>query len=203
MTNLKSLIVVAVTISLPAATADFTNSFEGITAGSDISLAWATAAAQNDHPLCITAQVIDRGEGGTKANAYKVNVTSMYNGLVRREADTGVSKGKLTRKTASATGTSFKWTGVPYPLRRVKGGLYQVEVRDCSGAATSSSTVLAKSPFFGIEEEEEVAGDGPAPTSSSPPVSSNALAVAVARRTKLETNEMYRHRNHRHLVLQQ
>ena len=79
MTNLKSLIVAAAAISLPAAAADFTNSFEGVTAGSDLSLAWATAAAaQNDHPLCITAQVIDRGEDGAKANAYKVNVTSKY-----------------------------------------------------------------------------------------------------------------------------
>ncbi|KAK3985022.1 hypothetical protein QBC44DRAFT_251457 [Cladorrhinum sp. PSN332] len=170
MPNLKSLLIATATLSIPAATVtasavDFTNSFDGITAGSDITLTWPTSSQSAG--LCITAQVIDRGEEGSaggKANAYKVNVTT------------------------TATGNEYTWSGVPYPLRRVKNGLYQVEARDCSGSQLSN-TVIAKSPFFSVEEDEEegVISD-PVPSSSasvsfyaqSPPaINKTALGIGL------------------------
>lgn len=56
--------------------AEFTNSFDGITSASSVTLSWSDVAAQN-YPLCITVQVIDRGEDGFSANAYRANITSM------------------------------------------------------------------------------------------------------------------------------
>ncbi|KAK4225903.1 hypothetical protein QBC38DRAFT_249943 [Podospora fimiseda] len=148
MTNLKSLLVATTAATLAAiATAEFTNSFDGIIAGSDVKLSWGSQQSQQatrDLYLCVTAQVIDRGdgEGSGKVDVYKVNVTT------------------------TATGNEYTWTGVPYPLRRIKNGLYQVEVRDCSGLSTNN-TVLAKSPFFSVEEEDPGVVVNPDPDTSS------------------------------------
>ncbi|KAK4168876.1 hypothetical protein QBC43DRAFT_82260 [Cladorrhinum sp. PSN259] len=168
MTNLKSLLIATATLSLPAATtvttgvvpaavpADFTNSFDGITAGSDVTLTWPASSSSITQDtktalLCVTAQVIDRGEdeGSNKANVYKANVTT------------------------TATGNEYTWSGVPYPLRRIKNGLYQVEVRDCSsGAGTQQQapgTVLVKSAFFSVEEKAAVVSSPPDTSTTTSP----------------------------------
>jgi hypothetical protein len=55
--------------------ADFTSSFDTITAGSAASLTW-DAVPPGDYPLCIRAQLIDKSADGLKANAYLANITS-------------------------------------------------------------------------------------------------------------------------------
>lgn len=139
-----SMVLLVVFASTASASAEFLNAFEGVTSGSSLDLRWGklegAAAAQKDlGPLFLTAQVIDRGEDGTKVNAYQMNITT------------------------GATGTSFTWTGVPYPLRWIKNGLYQLELKP-SAWTEGDAPVLAKSPFFTIGE--------PAPAAASPDPSS-------------------------------
>lgn len=57
--------------------AGFTNTFDGITSGSNLVLTWDPVPPEY-YPLCITAQVIDRNGDGFSANAYRVNITSMW-----------------------------------------------------------------------------------------------------------------------------
>jgi hypothetical protein len=52
---------------------------------------------------------------------------------------------------------SFSWTGVPYPLRHVPNGMYQVELHPVAG----EPALLAKSPFFSIKEK--IVGPSPSP----------------------------------------
>ncbi|KXX81782.1 hypothetical protein MMYC01_202995 [Madurella mycetomatis] len=123
--------------------AGFTNSFGAITSGSGIQLTWDDVAAEH-FPLCITAQLIERsGEDGYGANAYRVNITT------------------------TASGTSYLWTSVPYPLRWIPSGLYQLELRPSSSTG-EDTPLLAKSPFFSISESGTVGDssgeDPPQPT---------------------------------------
>lgn len=146
------LVVFASTASAAAAAGEFLNSFEGVASGSNLDLRWGelkgAAAAQKDlGPLFLTAQVIDRGEDGSKVNAYRVNITT------------------------GATGTSFTWAGVPYPLRWIKNGLYQLELKP-STWTEGDAPVLAKSPFFTIGE--------PVPAAASPDPSSSPPKLADA-----------------------
>lgn len=70
-------LVLSAAVGLCSATG-FTNSFGAITSGSSVQLTWDDIAAEH-FPLCITAQLIERsGEDGYGANAYRVNITSMY-----------------------------------------------------------------------------------------------------------------------------
>ncbi|KAK4191537.1 hypothetical protein QBC35DRAFT_470575 [Podospora australis] len=131
------------TITTTTTTAEFLNSFEDITSGSSLALQWEEFKGGNVGPLYLNAQVIDRGEDGGKVNAYRVNIT------------TGV------------TGSSFTWTGVPYPLRWIKNGLYQLELKPSTWTEGEVAPVLAKSPFFTIGEPV-VAPASPS-ASSSPP----------------------------------
>lgn len=114
----------ALVVTTGLANAGFTNSFDGITKGSSVSLAWDEVQPEQ-YPLCLTAQLIDKGGEGFKANAYQVNITT------------------------GASGTSYLWTGAPYPLRWLPGGLYQLELRAASPAG-EEAPLLAKSPFFSI-----------------------------------------------------
>ncbi|KAK4144192.1 uncharacterized protein C8A04DRAFT_36841 [Dichotomopilus funicola] len=119
------------------ATAAFTNSFADVTSGSSVSLTWDSVPSQY-YPLCITAQVIDKTGDGFSANAYRANITT------------------------GASGTSYSWSGIPFPLRLIPGGLYQLELRPISPVA-GEVPVLAKSPFFGISDPgNEAQPDGPA-----------------------------------------
>jgi hypothetical protein len=68
-------LVAALTLAGSRSAADFTNTFDGITSGSSVSLTWDGVPAQQ-YPLCITAQVIVKTGDGFKANAYRVNLTS-------------------------------------------------------------------------------------------------------------------------------
>ena len=157
------------------ASADFTNSFDDITSGSSVSLSWVGVQPQQ-YPLYITAQVIDKSGEGSKVNAYRVNITSMSlcdSGLSwcwteRRSLRRKTTSRRITRankRSASASGTSYLWTGAPYPLRWLPGGLYQLELRPM-GWAGGEVPLLAQSPFFSISEAAKVPGS----TGSSSPV---------------------------------
>ncbi|KAL2264856.1 hypothetical protein VTJ83DRAFT_7366 [Remersonia thermophila] len=127
--------VVAVFVN--GALAGFTNSFEGLTSGSAITLSWQEGDAQAQHyPLSITAQVIERSSSGFSANAYSVNLTT------------------------DASGTSFTWTNAPHPLRWIQDGLYQLELRPANWGGPNVP-LLARSPHFTISKP------APAATSSS------------------------------------
>ncbi|KAK3370211.1 hypothetical protein B0H63DRAFT_486465 [Podospora didyma] len=119
------------------AVADFTNSFDSITGGLGISLTWDAVAPQY-YPLRITAQLIDKG-ADNKANVYKSNITT------------------------SVDGNSYQWIGAPYPLRWIRSGLYQLELRP-SVWTSGDPPVLAKSPFFAVQDQVTVLNP-----SSSPP----------------------------------
>ncbi|KAL2159746.1 hypothetical protein VTH06DRAFT_2315 [Thermothelomyces fergusii] len=141
--------------------AGFTNGFDGVTCGSDLVLTWDAVPPQY-YPLCITAQVIDRNGDGFSANAYRVNITT------------------------GASGTSYTWEGVPYPLRAVVGGLYQLELRPMSWPG-GDVPLLAKSPTFAIMDSGVVTRpDGSAkepvpedPQSESEPAISKAAAIGI------------------------
>lgn len=119
------VLVVLAALADWATALSFTNEFRDVAAGADLQLKW-DAVPTGMGPLCITAQLIEKGEGH-RANAYKVNVT------------------------AGVTGNAFVWTGVPFPLRYMPTGLYQVEIRP-STWTSSDGPVLAKSTFFTIGE---------------------------------------------------
>lgn len=78
MTNLRrwtgGLALVAL---LGQATAGFTNGFGDVTAGSTLGLKW-DGVDEKYYPLCVTAQLIERGGDGLKATAYKANVTGGF-----------------------------------------------------------------------------------------------------------------------------
>ena len=74
--NVLALLAVAAGQS-EAAEPAFTNSFDDITSGASVSLTWDGIAPQH-YPLCVTAQVIERGGDGYKANSYRVNITSTF-----------------------------------------------------------------------------------------------------------------------------
>jgi len=63
---------------------------------------------------------------------------------------------------ANIEADSVTWTAVPYPLRWIEGGLYQLELRSTKG----QSGVLAKSPFFTVQPyspRAEPTGPSPSP----------------------------------------
>jgi hypothetical protein len=72
--------LVAATAAFDGVAAGFTNSFDNITSGSTITLAWQEddVAQAKNNPLCIEAHVIERNGDGYSANAYRVNLTSMW-----------------------------------------------------------------------------------------------------------------------------
>ncbi|KAK0728560.1 hypothetical protein B0T26DRAFT_673071 [Lasiosphaeria miniovina] len=133
------------------AEADFTNSFDGVAAGSTLSLAWSGVDAQS-YPLSITVQLIDKSADGTKANAYRANITT------------------------SISSDSFSWTGIPYPVRWIETGLYQLELRPSTPTSGGDTPLLAKSPFFKVQNQavEPATSSSPSP---SPVPSSDASGV--------------------------
>jgi hypothetical protein len=77
--------------------AGFTNSFDGITSGSSVSLTWDTVQPQQ-YPLYITAQAIEKSTDGFGGNGYRVNLTSTWSlaerkPLVRRRWGTRQLRG--------------------------------------------------------------------------------------------------------------
>ncbi|KAK0745224.1 hypothetical protein B0T21DRAFT_359267 [Apiosordaria backusii] len=123
-----------------ALAAEFTNSFDGFGNGGSVGLTWEGVKPEF-FPLSITAQVIDKGEGeeGGRVTVYRVNVT------------------------AAATGSSYVWTNMPYPLRWIKTGLYQLELKP-STWTDGEAPVLARSPFFSVGE---YVAPAPRPSESS------------------------------------
>ncbi|KAK1754549.1 hypothetical protein QBC47DRAFT_220128 [Echria macrotheca] len=119
-----------------AATAAFSNSFDDIAAGSTVDLTWDEVPAKY-YPLCVTAQLVQKGDDGHTATAYKANLT------------------------LTVTAPSFSWTGVPFPLQYSSGGMYQLELHPASGESVS----LARSPFFSIKAQNPPA-TAPSPSSS-------------------------------------
>ncbi|KAK0635611.1 hypothetical protein B0T17DRAFT_50066 [Bombardia bombarda] len=135
-------IVLALVGWLGVVTAEFTNSFDAITGGSDLLLTWDGVASQS-YPLYITAQLIDKSADG-KANGYRANITTSVNG------------------------NSYLWSGAPYPLRWLQSGMYQLELRPSNW--TTGEPPLAKSPFFviGTQITEGSESDSNSSSSSSP-----------------------------------
>ncbi|KAK3309061.1 uncharacterized protein B0T15DRAFT_128168 [Chaetomium strumarium] len=142
-----SSLVLLVAIIFAAAgrsAAEFTNSFDDIARGSNVTLTWGGVQPQQ-YPLCIAAQLIEREKGGDgfSANAYRVNITT------------------------GASGTAHVWTGAPYPLPWVADGLYQLELRPM-GWTGGDAPVLGRSPFFTILSSDSDGGVvGPAPSASA------------------------------------
>lgn len=68
-------LLAALSLAAGQARAGFTNSFDGITLGASVTVTWDAVQPQQE-PLCLTAQVIDKGVGGFRANGYRVNLTS-------------------------------------------------------------------------------------------------------------------------------
>ena len=85
--------------------------------------------------------------------------------------------------TVGASGSSFVWTGVPYPLRWIQTGLYQLELRPLiwernpaeDTANDDGPPLLAQSSFFTIgdpgPEEETTTTTDDEPDSPTPPSS--------------------------------
>ncbi|KAK0719672.1 hypothetical protein B0H67DRAFT_160083 [Lasiosphaeris hirsuta] len=117
--------------------AEFTTAFDGVTAGSDLAVSWEGISPQH-YPLSITAQLIEKKGDGHKANAYKANITE------------------------GATGNMFTWTGVPFPLKYVPSGMYQLELRP-STWTEGEPPLLALSPFFTVGEKAIVVQPSPSP----------------------------------------
>jgi hypothetical protein len=88
--NVLALLAVAAGQS-EAAEPAFTNSFDDITSGASVSLTWDGIAPQH-YPLCVTAQVIERGGDGYKANSYRVNITSTFASILGFFEDGGPSR---------------------------------------------------------------------------------------------------------------
>ncbi|KAK0668992.1 hypothetical protein QBC41DRAFT_113208 [Cercophora samala] len=134
-------LIARVRAALPA---EFTNSFDGFGNGNSAGLTWEGVKPEY-FPLSITAQVIDKGEegegSGSKVTVYKVNIT------------------------AAATGSSYVWSNMPYPLRWIKSGLYQLELKP-SAWTDGEAPVLARSPFFSVGD---YVPPPPSPSESSSP----------------------------------
>ncbi|KAK4669284.1 uncharacterized protein QC763_201560 [Podospora pseudopauciseta] len=133
-------LIVGVQAALPA---EFTNSFDGLGEGGSVGLTWEGVKPEY-FPLSITAQVIDKGEdgSGSKVTVYKVNIT------------------------AAATGSSYVWTNMPHPLRWIKSGLYQLELKPSAWTDDGEAPVLARSSFFSVGNYVPPA---PSPSESSSP----------------------------------
>ncbi|KAL1837964.1 hypothetical protein VTJ49DRAFT_3172 [Mycothermus thermophilus] len=145
-----------VAIFVDGVLAGFTNSFEGLTSGSTITLAWQEADAQaRNVPLCITAQVIDRSSDGFSANAYSVNLTT------------------------DASGTSFTWTNAPSPLRWIQDGLYQLELRPANWDGPDVP-LLARSPHFTISAPAPAATSASSSSTKSDNDSGSGISTPVA-----------------------
>lgn len=129
-----------------AATTGFTNGFDGVKAGETLELRWE-GVEEKWHPLCVTAQVMQRGVDGS-VTVFKANLTD------------------------DIKGNSFVWKGVPFPLTFVPDGMYQLEIHPSTAGETTGGSgwpLLAKSPFFSITK----ASDPAKPSSSSSPDKKN------------------------------
>ena len=100
----------------------------------------------------------------------------------------------LTRRdcAAGASGTSYLWTGAPYPLRWLSGGLYQLELRPMSSGG-GEAPLLAKSPFFSISDQAKVSGSTTG--SSGAPVGWFQHLSLASITTQTEANAPLRLRN--------
>ena len=162
------------------AAAGFTTAFDHVTAGSALELAWDSVAAQY-YPLCVTVQLVEKSAGGSKVNAYKANVTGMSCDPAsvhpggresavalrrRRACQDGWKKERLQNADnpglANATGNTFTWSHVPFPLHYVPTGMYQLELRPAAWAS-GHPPLLAKSTFFTIKEKTSATGPSLSP----------------------------------------
>jgi len=80
--SLIAVFTLCITGSNGATVAGFTNSFQGIKAGSAVTLTWDTVGKEY-LPLCITAQLVDGkgnrdGGGDGRVNVFKANITSEF-----------------------------------------------------------------------------------------------------------------------------
>src|SRR4051812_504524 len=83
-----------------------------------------------------------------------------------RKGSGGESSGSwrmLTSPSGSAdqitTGSHWLWESVPWPLPHLHGALYEVQVRPSAGNAS----VLARSGYFAIKDENPSQVSGPPP----------------------------------------
>lgn len=85
---------------------------------------------------------------------------------------------------AIATGSTYHWPDVPYPLPYLSTGLYSVEIRSsvADKEGGTDAVVLAKSPFFPIFEPPPAAGPR---TSSSPKAPKGSVVPQEGPETKI------------------
>ncbi|EGS18605.1 uncharacterized protein CTHT_0052100 [Thermochaetoides thermophila DSM 1495] len=132
----KKLLAALLTICLfqtVTQAAQFTNSFDNVRSGSSLLLTWEGVKREH-YPLYITAQVIQEREsedGRIRADAWRMNIT------------------------AGMTESSYEWTSVPYPLRWIPSGLYQLELWSMRWTEEDQlPPLLAQSSVFRISEPE-------------------------------------------------
>ncbi|KAK1771179.1 hypothetical protein QBC33DRAFT_597861 [Phialemonium atrogriseum] len=141
--------------------ADFTTTFEDVTQGSVLALAWGDVDPDS-LPLIIGVSLINKTEDGS-AYGVKINIST------------------------TVTDSSFLWPNVPYPVAYIPTAMYQVEVRP-SHWKGDQQPVLARSPFFtiGPSHPEGQPGTSPSPDDPQPtqpgssPHPNRRLAVALA-----------------------
>ncbi|KAK4104168.1 hypothetical protein N658DRAFT_493666 [Parathielavia hyrcaniae] len=93
------LLAAALVSAAGRCSADFTNSFDGITTGSGVALTWEPVPPEQ-YPLYITATVIEKSAGGSgAADGYRVNITSRLGGGADRAR---AGEEEKTKKTALA-----------------------------------------------------------------------------------------------------
>ncbi|KIH94422.1 hypothetical protein SPBR_06120 [Sporothrix brasiliensis 5110] len=115
----------------PVINASFTSSFDDVTQGQTLNLAWNPIDTKYE-PLSITARAINR-TADSRANSFLVTIAP-----------------HLTNTS------SFSWSLVPFPLQYMHTGIYEVEIRpaiwNLSANEPGSLTVpvLARSTFFTI-----------------------------------------------------
>jgi len=167
------LAAAAAALALLAGTARaaFVNAFGGVVHGAPLRLEWEAVDA-GFYPLTLTARLINRTEGN-RANGVVLNLTSAFpssrtHAMGRIQKGSGVEKSignwrMLTSPSGSAdqitTGSQWLWENVPWPLPHLHGALYEVQVRPSTG----NPSVLARSGYFGIKDENPSQVSGPPP----------------------------------------
>lgn len=164
--------------------ADFTTTFEDVTQGSVLGLAWGDVDPDS-LPLIIGVSLINKTEDGS-AYGVKINISSERNPAPPPFDDNGsprnktmcsaprpqrgkrADRGKLPpQPAATVTDSSFLWPNVPYPVAYIPTAMYQVEVRP-SHWKGDQQPVLARSPFFTIGPSHPEGQPGTSPSPDDP-----------------------------------
>jgi len=183
----KKLLAALLTICLfqtVTQAAQFTNSFDNVRSGSSLLLTWEGVKREH-YPLYITAQVIQEREsegGRIRADAWRMNITGVFFRPLKITSWKGhgggswfarsikVEGANLDKTIAGMTESSYEWTSVPYPLRWIPSGLYQLELWSMRWTEEDQlPPLLAQSSVFRISESETGNGQSTGQSSVSLP----------------------------------